>query len=137
MAVLFVTYLRRKHLKFCLVQPPGTTLTTHVVQSTQVHVRSDVKLWPIHVAGQLLHQNLSISVEHIHKILLYFEVESWSKQLAVGCPPLPCRKQYKLLVFTPDSKWQNSVYNKINRVYLTSLLGQLNRLTTTNQMMAT
>jgi hypothetical protein len=43
------------------------------------------------MAGQLLHQNLSISVEHIHKILQHFEVESWSKQLAVGCPVLPCR----------------------------------------------
>jgi hypothetical protein len=42
------------------------------------------------VAGQLLHQNFSISVEHIHKILQHFEVESWSKQLAVGCPTLPC-----------------------------------------------
>jgi hypothetical protein len=41
------------------------------------------------VVGQILHQNLSISVKHIHKILQHFEVESWSKQLAVGCPALP------------------------------------------------
>jgi hypothetical protein len=52
-----------------LVQPIGTTLTTYIVQSTQGHVWSDVKVWPIHGAGKLLHQNLSISVEHIHKIL--------------------------------------------------------------------
>jgi hypothetical protein len=43
------------------------------------------------VAGKLLHQNLSISVEHINKILQHFEVESWSKQLAVGSPVLACR----------------------------------------------
>ena len=83
-------YLRIKHLKLRLVKPIGTTLTTYVVQSTQGHVRSDVKFWPIHVVRQLLHENLSISVEHIHKILQHFEVESWSKQLAVGCPTLPC-----------------------------------------------
>jgi len=80
-----------KQLWFRLVQLNGTTLTTDVVQSTQGHVRSDVKFWPIHSLGQILHQNLSISVENIHKILQHFEVESWSKQLAVGCPPLPCR----------------------------------------------
>jgi len=90
-AFFLVIYLRRKHLKLRLVQSTGTTLTTDVVQSTQGHVRSDVKFWPIHVVGQFLHQNLSISVEHIHKILQHFEVESWSKQLAVGCPTLPCR----------------------------------------------
>jgi hypothetical protein len=78
-------------LKLRLLQPTGTTLTTHVVQSTQGHVRSDVKFWPVHVTGQRLHQNLSIAVEHIQKILQHFEVESWSKQLAVGCPSLPCR----------------------------------------------
>jgi len=80
-----------KQLWFRLVQLNGTTLTTHVVQSIQGLIRSDVKFWPIHSLGQFLHQNLSIPVEHIHKILQHFEVESWSKQLAVGCPVLPCR----------------------------------------------
>ena len=80
-----------KNFKLPLLQPTDTTLTTDIVQSTQGYVRSDVKFWPIHVTGQLLHQNLSISVEHIHKMLHHFEVESWSKQLAVGCPVLPCR----------------------------------------------
>ena len=90
-ALLLITYLRKKHLKLRLLEATSTTLTTHVVQSTQSHVRSDVKFWPFHVTGQLLNQNLSISVENIHKILQHFEVESWSKQLPVGCPPLPCR----------------------------------------------
>ena len=83
--------LEIRHLKLRHVQPTGTTLTTYIVQSTQGHVWSDVKFRPVHVAGKLLHQDLSISVEHIHKILQHFEVESWSKQLAVGCPVLPCR----------------------------------------------
>ena len=46
---------RCKALKASPTQATGTTLTTHVVQSTQGHVRSDVKFWPIHMAGQLLH----------------------------------------------------------------------------------
>jgi hypothetical protein len=74
-----------------LVQSTGTTLTTYIVQSARGHVRSDVKFRPVHVAGKLLRQNLSISVEHIHKILQHFEMECWSKQLAVSCPVLPCR----------------------------------------------
>jgi hypothetical protein len=90
------------------------------------------------VAGKLLHQNLSISVEHIHKILQHFEVESWSKQLAVVCPVLPCRTAIPTRWDqTRNRNLQNWIYNKFNRVYLTSLLGQLFRLTTTNQMMAT
>ena len=84
-------HLRIKHLKLRLLQPTVTTLTTYVVQSTQGHIWSDVKFWPFHVAGQLPHQNLSISVEHIHKILQHFKVESWNRQLAVCYPPLPCR----------------------------------------------
>jgi len=60
------------------------------------------------VAEQILHQNLYISVEHMHRILQHFEVESWSKQLTVGCHRCPAEQQYKLLLFKPDSKWQNS-----------------------------
>jgi len=51
--------LRGKHLKLRLLQPTVTTLTNYVVQSTQGHVLNDVHFWPIHVAGQLPHQNLS------------------------------------------------------------------------------
>ena len=79
------------NFKLPLQQPTDTILTTDIVQSTQGHVRNDVKFRPVHVTGKFPHQNFSISVEHIHKILQHFEVESWSKQLAVGCPVLPCR----------------------------------------------
>ena len=80
---------RGQYLKLRLLQPTVTTLTTYVVQSTQGHIWSDVKFWPIHVVGQPPHQNLSVYVEHIHKILQHFEMESWSKQFAVCCPALP------------------------------------------------
>ena len=62
-------YLGRNALKLRLIEITGTTLTAYVIQSTQGHVLSDIKFCPIDVAGQLPHQNLSISVEHIHKIL--------------------------------------------------------------------
>ena len=56
MCFVNVTILEGKYLNIRLVQATGTTLTTHVVQSTQGHVRSDVKFWSIHSLGQLLHQ---------------------------------------------------------------------------------
>jgi hypothetical protein len=90
------------------------------------------------VAGQFLYQNFSISIEHIHKILQHFEVESWSKQLAVGCPTLPCRTAIQTAcVQTRTANGRTQIYNKIYTVSLTSLLGQLFRLTTTNQTIAT
>jgi hypothetical protein len=43
------------------------------------------------MAGQFLHQNLIVVVEHFYKLLQYSEVESRCKQLAMGSPLLACR----------------------------------------------
>ena len=49
----------------------------------------------------------------------------------------PAEQQYKHVETTPGTEiCRTEIYNKFNRVYLTSLLGQLFRLTTTDQMMA-
>ena len=89
--------------KYLQYQKNSKIGTEKMEGSSQCHLGSDVEIWPIHVAGKFLHQNLSISGEHIHKILQHFELESGrSLRRVVQC----CRAKhpYKLLVFKPDSK---------------------------------
>jgi hypothetical protein len=89
------------------------------------------------VTGQFLHQYFSISVEHIHEILQHFKVESRSKQLAVGCPTLPCRTPNKLLVVKHGQQMAELRFTIKLSVYLSSILRQLFLLTTTNETMVT
>jgi hypothetical protein len=82
----FSVYLRRRPLK----PPVVTTLTTHVVQGTKVHIRGDIKFRAVHIPAQLFHQNLAISVKNVHRALQHFEVKSRSQELAVAGPALSC-----------------------------------------------